>query len=161
MCIRDRLRADILAGQNVDPLQLPTIQDDTRRAKALTDDVIWQAVARTPYAGRTLRTTSGLATAVDDVTQHVLPDVVGAADALAPTRLRTGGAALNLAPLQAAQPRLAAAATRLTGIATEVKALPAHGLLPPVHNAVNQLTRQLSTLTGQLDDAALAGEGAE
>jgi hypothetical protein len=152
----EQLRADILAGQNVDPLQLPTIQDDTRRAKALTDDVIWQAVARTPYAGRTLRTTSGLATAVDDVTQHVLPDIVDAADALAPTRLRTGGAALNLAPLQAAHPRLAAAATRLTGIATQVKALPAHGLLPPVHNAVNQLTGQLSSLTGQLDDAALA-----
>src|SRR5664280_1445985 len=152
----EQLRADILAGQNVDPLQLPTIQDDTRRAKALTDDVIWQAVARTPYVGRTLRTSSGLATAVDDLTQHVLPDVVGAADALAPTRLRTGGAAVNLAPLQAAQPRLAAAATRLTGIATEVKALPANGLLPPVHNAVNQLTGQLSALAGQLDDAALA-----
>ena len=64
----EQLRADILAGQNVDPTRLPTIQDDTRRAKALTDDVIWQAVARTPYVGRTLRTSSGLATAVDDLT---------------------------------------------------------------------------------------------
>ena len=88
----------------------------------------------------------------------MLPDVVGAADALAPTRRRTGGAALNLGPLQAAQPRLAATATRLTGIATQVKALPVHGLLPPVHNAVNQLTGQLSSLTGQVDDAALAAK---
>jgi Protein of unknown function (DUF4012) len=152
----EQLRADLLAAHGVNPMQLPTIQDDTRRARALTDDPIWRTLAHTPYAGRTLRTTSGLAVAVDDVAQRALPDIVDAGDALAPSRLRTGGAAINLAPLQAAQPALTDAAARLTAVTTSVKALPTNGVLPPVRRASEQITGELSTLNSQLDDAALA-----
>src|SRR5664280_1266287 len=154
----EQLRADLLAAHGVNPMQLPTIQDDTRRARALTDDPIWRTLAHTPYAGRTLRTTSGLAAAVDDVAQRALPDIVDAGDALAPSRLRTGGAAINLAPLQAAQPALTDAAARLTAVTTSVKALPTDGVLPPVRRASDQLTGQLTSLTSQVDDAALAAK---
>jgi Protein of unknown function (DUF4012) len=154
----EQLRADLLAAHGVNPMQLPTIQDDTRRARALTDDPLWRTLAHTPYAGRTLRTTSGLAAAVDDVAQRALPDIVDAGDALAPSRLRTAGAAINLTPLQAAEPALTDAAARLTAVTTSVKALPTNGVLPPVRRASEQITGQLSTLTSQVDDAALAAK---
>jgi hypothetical protein len=154
----EQLRADLLAAHGVNPMQLPTIQDDTRRARALTDDPIWRTLAHTPYAGRTLRTTGGVAAAVDDVAQRALPDIVDAGDALAPSRLRTGGAAINLTPLQAAEPALTDAAARLTAVTTSVKALPSDGVLPPVRRASDQLTGQLTSLTSQVDDAALAAK---
>jgi hypothetical protein len=115
-------------------------------------------LAHTPYAGRTLRYTSGVAAAVDDVAQRVLPDIVGTGDALAPSRLRTGGATINLAPLKAAQPALAHASTELTAVTAMVQTLSGNGVLSPVRNAGQQLTSQLTSFTSQLNDAGLAAK---
>ena len=151
------VRSHLLAGDSTQAAAaLAEVQGNTAQARRLTADPIWRVVASTPYAGRSLRTAGGLAATVDDLARQTLPDLLAAGAALAPSRLRTGAASVNLAPLQQAQTPLAQAATTLDAVSRRVVALPHRGILAPVASAVQELERQLASISGQVRDASAA-----
>jgi len=142
-------KSDVAAGK------LHDAQAETRQAHRLTADPLWRIVAAIPYAGRTLRTAGGLATAADRLAADALPPLVAAADSLSPDKLRRSAAAIDLQPLVAARGPLADAERRVADVRRDLLRLPASGLLPPVGKGRSQLDSQLGSLLTSVHDAAL------
>ena len=85
------LRSQIVHGDAAGARRsLAALAKDTANARNLTNDPVWHAYGKLPFVGASLRTSSGLATAADDLARGALPALVDAGQRLDPAHLRTG-----------------------------------------------------------------------
>jgi hypothetical protein len=149
------LRADLVAKDAPSArvsARLAAVQRDSSAARSLTDGPVWSAPALLPWVGRPFVTVRGAARAVDDVATQVFPDLRVVRDDVLGGKLSSAHGTIDLAPLVAAQQRLAHASTATDAIAGSIRALPATGL-GPVDRARATLFSQVVGLSGQLHTA--------
>ena len=151
------LQDDVSAGhtERLTP-GLAAIQGEAHAAHRWTSDPIWWLASHVPVLGHTFRTSSGLATATDQLASQALPQLVDAGNELSPAQIRRKDGSVELTRLTAAAPSLAAADTALGTARATVAALPATGLVQPVATARDEFARQLADLAGSLDAATRA-----
>lgn len=130
---------------------------DTRAARGLTGDVIWRLAERVPYAGRSLRTAGGLASAADDVARGVLPAALTAAAELDATTLRRADGSINLELVRRIAGPLQRSADQAQAVRRRVAALPDTGTIPQVRKARSELLDQATELSDGTTSAAQAG----
>ncbi len=136
------------------PARLDRMRRETGAARRLTSDPVWSALSRVPWAGRSLRTSAGLAEAVDDLARDALPALADASEHLTYERLRPAGDRIALAPLAAARPPLERVRDSVARTEERVLGLPPG--LGPVKQARADLLAQLASLRGTASAAALA-----
>jgi hypothetical protein len=109
-----------------------------------------------PWAGRTLRTSGGLARAVDDLAGDALPALARAAEDLTYDELRPAGDRIALGPLAASREPLERVRDSVARTEARVRALSTGLVLGPVRTARSDLLAQLESLRGSASAAALA-----
>lgn len=152
------LRAALLSDGSDFSARLSSVQRETRAARRLTSDPVWRLTSRVPFVGRSLRTSGGLAAAVDDLARETLPSLEAAAKALSPTALRPSGDTVALGSLAAAAGPLRAVRDSVTRSEARVAALPSSGVLDAVARARVELLGELAALRGTATSAATAVE---
>ncbi len=150
------LEASLLSGGSDLSARLAALQRETRAARRLTSDPVWRLAARVPWAGRSLRTSGGLAAAVDDLARRTLPDLDTASRALAPKSLRPTGDTIALASLQAAAGPLARVRDSVTATEARVRRLPTGRVLGAVRDARGEFLTELASLRVTATSAATA-----
>lgn len=128
----------------------------TAAARKGTHDPLWRVAGSVPLLGRSLRTTSGLTAAADDVARSVLPEALRAAELVDPDALRRDDGSIDLQPLNAARAPLASAAGRSEQVEARLSALPSRGVLPQVRTALSNLRGEANRLTSGLRGAGTA-----
>ena len=132
--------------------RLAAVQRDSAAARSLTDGPLWGAPAALPWVGRPFVTVRGATRAVDDLATTVFPDLRAIRDDLLGGKLSAGHGTISLAPLVAAQQRLAHAVAATDAIVGNARALPTTGV-GPVDSARGTLLTQVRDLAGQLHTA--------
>ena len=143
------VRDDLLHGDRVGAqARLEQLQTDAQDARTETHDPLWRLAGAVPLLGRTFSTTAQIASLSDDLAEQVLPQLLAAGDALAPSRLRVNGDTIALGALHQAQVPLDQAVQQLTGLATRSRQLPRSLTLSQVVSARDRLVSQLQRLSG-------------
>ena len=153
-----RARQDAVA-QQFDPA-FAEVADAGRaahRARTLTSGPVWGLAGAVPWFGDTPSAVSTAARQADVLASGVLPTVLRDAQAAAPSRLRTSGDTLDLAPLVAARPDLVRADGQLAA-AEQALAGVGPGVLPPVRDAVDRFRVSVHDLAGTVHAASLAAQ---
>ena len=128
----------------------------TQRARALTGDPLWRAVAAVPYAGASFAAARGVAVAADDVARQVLPPTVAATRMLKGGSLRRADGAVDLTALATATAQVRFSQRRLLSVQRDLMRLPRSGVVGAVAHGRRQLTQQASTLASLYDEATKA-----
>jgi len=129
---------------------LAELRRETTAAREATDGPLWWLAARTPVIGPTAGAAADVAVVLDDVTDDVLPALADLADAVAATG-RTPDGGLDLEPLRAVAPGMAAARESITASQARIDAVDPDDLLP-------QLATPVQTLRARVDELAAAVE---
>jgi hypothetical protein len=152
------LRSALTSGATDVPARLDRVRRETAAARRLTSDPVWQAASRVPFLGRTLRTSGGLAAAVDDLARETLPELDAAARALDLEALRPSGNAVSLERLDAARVPIAHVRDSVARTEARVRALPTSGVVGAVRTAREEFLTELASLRRTATDAATAVE---
>jgi hypothetical protein len=148
---------DALSGDRASvPRRLAAIQRDTRAARKLTSDPVWTGLGHLPWLGRSLRTSAGLARAVDDLATDTLPALDRVAAGLSLDSLRDSAGRVRLDPLRDAEPDLARVRDSVAATERTVRRLPDTLVLSAVGRGRTDLLRELGALRGTVTTAALA-----
>lgn len=131
--------------------ELPALRADLARARSAALDPVWSAALVVPWLGDQLGAVRTVAVALDDVAAAGEP-LVTALDAL--LTQPTAGAGLDLGPLVAAAPQVAAAGRGLDGTAARVAALDPQRLVGPLAGPVRTLQEQLPRVSDALVSAS-------
>ena len=148
----DLANGDSAAAQH----EVDLAANNTSDARASTSALPWDLLAPIPYLGTPLRTTRGIAAAVDDLVVQVLKPAAAQSTALAPEKLRTSGSQIDLAALSRARLPLQQAMANSTAVQRRIDAIPAGGWLGSVEAARTSLQQQSTELTSLLRNAATA-----
>ncbi|MFE7407129.1 DUF4012 domain-containing protein [Isoptericola sp. NPDC057559] len=147
--LRAGARAEGDAGTSATLASSPALAElrhQTTVAREATDGPLWWLAARTPLIGPSAGAAADVAVVLDDVTDDVLPALAGLADAV-PATARTPDGGLDLAPLAAAAPGMAAAQRSVDASLARLDAVDPADLLP-------QLAGPVATLRDQVDELA-------
>ncbi len=148
------LRSALAAGDLVRARHLLSdVQRRAASAEAGTHDLVWAAAARVPFLGAPAATVRGLTSAVDRLAAEALPDVVTAAGALDPSRIRSGPDRIDLSAVQRAQRPLGDADARVADIRRDVDALPRRTWMTLADDARRALATQLEATSESLRSA--------
>jgi hypothetical protein len=128
------------------------------RAHELTTGPAWWVVSHVPWAGRPLEIVRGTTLAANEIGAHGVPTLLQVASSLDPTKLRTAGDTVNLAPLISAAPRLAAAADTLHQAIRTVDHTPSNSWLNAADKPRQVLGSELTSIGGYVDAAARAAK---
>lgn len=156
------------AERAVQQLQQAIVQGDSRAmarslrsviaeaavARSATSGAGWRAASAVPYLGRTARTAHVLTDAVDELSRHVLPELVATREALENGTGRTGG--VNLAALSSAGAHARAADDAAALVRRRLAGTSAAGVLGPVTEARDQMSARIDRLAAQLHLVAAA-----
>jgi hypothetical protein len=147
-----RVRAMISSG-DVDGANAAVIglTAQTREAHHLTSGPVWGMAAAVPYLGRPVKSTRGLASALDQLARTVLPDVITASGDLNPAKLRLASDSFDVSRLAAAAPSVHAANVEIARSIMQVDSLPKSTWLAPVDSARNTVVAALSRLGSTLN----------
>jgi hypothetical protein len=137
-------------------LGLDVIVDNTAAAKRLTSDPGWRLASHVPLIGHSLRATSGLTAATDQLARSTLAPLVDAALELDPAQVRRPDGSIDLTRISAAAPKLAAAQTGLLDARADLAKVSERGVLPSIAEARTELVGGLGSLSGSLDAATRA-----
>lgn len=127
-------------------------------AHELTTGPAWWTLAHIPWAGRPLEIVRGTTLAADEIGAHGVPTLIQVASSLDPTKLRTAGNSVNLAPLVSSAPKLQAAADTLHRAIRTVDHTPSHSWLNAADKPRQQLGNELVSIGGYVDAAARAAK---
>lgn len=130
----------------------------TRSARAATDDPLWRVLGSLPAVGETARSISDITRAADDLARSVLPEVLAAATELDASSLRDDTGRVQVARLQAAEPKVARAAARAEAVRATLARRPRVPVPLPVRRAREDLAVQAVALAQTLraaDEALL------
>jgi Protein of unknown function (DUF4012) len=143
-----RIRADLLAGQNAD-YDMRQAQRDAAAARKDTHDVVWGAADWLPP----IKTIRGITVAVNTLAQGALPEVVQVGSRLSPGALRVAHNQIALHPLIEAAPAMRRAAAAASLARSEVADLPS-GWIGLISTARSKVLAELGSLSGSVDDVA-------
>lgn len=140
-----------LAGAERTAASLPAL---ATHAHAMTSGPAWWAAAEVPYFGRPFAIARGATAVADDVGHNGIPALLEAAGRLDPAKLRSGPSSVNLQPLIAQAPRLAAAARSMHRALSALDELPSSSWLSQVDSVRSSLDTTLRSVTGYVDAGA-------
>jgi hypothetical protein len=154
-----KLKRDVLNGDaTAASATIDALTTHTTSAREATDDPVWAAAGMLPWAGANFQAASEAARSADDVVRLGAAPLIGILESLDWKSLLPSVDGIDLAPLAAAQPRIAGAAfavsqssDRLNGIATDE-------LVPQLAGPLIKAREQLGSLRGGLNAAANAAE---
>lgn len=156
--IRDRLdqvQAQVAQGDLAGARQTAaTIPSLAHRAHVLTTGPAWWSAAVLPYVGRPFEIARGATAVADEVGNKGIPALLEVADQLDPAKLRTGPSSVDLQPLEAEAPKLAAADATLHDAIAKLAGVPRSSWLPQVDSTRSSLAATLQTITGYVDAGA-------
>jgi hypothetical protein len=128
------------------------------RAHWLTTGPAWWLASEVPYLGRPLVIVRGTTQAGHEIGSKGVPDLLEVASSLDPTKLRTSGKTISLAPLITSAPKLAAAAATLDDAIRVIDRLPQSSWLGSVDRPRVRLAQELQSIGGYVDAAARAAK---
>src|SRR6478752_6649734 len=108
-------------------------------AAALTSDPVWRAAELVPWAGPNLAAVRTAAAATERVASRVIQPLVGVAGSADPRRLAVTDGRVDLTPLVAAQPAVAAAQAEFHSARSELATVDTSATIRPVGSAVERL----------------------
>ncbi len=133
---------------------LPDLRADLGRARSAASDPVWSAALVVPWLGDQLGAVRTVAVALDDVAAAGEPLVNAAATMLAPSGDRAvDGTGLDLGPLVAAAPEVAAAAEGIEDAAAAVAAIDPDGLVGPLAGPVTTVQEEFPRVADGLGSA--------
>lgn len=127
--------------------ELSGVQDDTRAARRLTSDPIWNAVAAFPFGGQNLGAFSTAARAADGVTQVGLPALLKAAEGLGDFTSGLQSGDLDADALQQTADGVRTLDRSLARAREQVDGIDRAYLLPQVEQGVTELEQALDVAT--------------
>jgi hypothetical protein len=128
------------------------------RAHELTTGPAWWVLSHVPWAGRPLEIARGTTLAANEIGAHGVPTLLQVASSLDPTRLRTSGDTVNLAPIIAAAPGLQTAAATLHQAINTVNRTPSSSWLSAADKPRQLLGSELTSISGYVDAASRAAK---
>ncbi|WP_182113094.1 DUF4012 domain-containing protein [Actinotalea sp. JY-7876] len=135
-------------------VHLPDLRSHAAAALAGTEDPVWRAASVLPGLGTQLRAVTAVTRALDLVAGDVVPALAEVASLVDPEALAPVDGAVDLGPLVAARPAIAAAAAAAAEADALVRGIPDRGLVAPLATAVQEVR-------GPVGDAARLLSGAE
>lgn len=132
-----------------DLAQLRTRAD---KAHSLTDDPVWWVVEKIPGIGPNLQALGGVAASAATVTDGDLSSVTKLAGEFSGSGLKPTNGAINVKPLAAAAPALAAANASVQAGAHAADAISTNGVIGPLASAVTQYRTKIDAVA-KLTDA--------
>ena len=135
---------------------LDDVKARTAQAAALTSDPVWRVLEVVPLVGVNLTSFREAAAVVDTVAHDALPPLVELGAGLDVNDFAPRDGHLDLEPLIAVQPQLAAATAVMADAAAATESIPTEGTIPQLAIAV----RQLSDLITETDELVAAAAGA-
>jgi Protein of unknown function (DUF4012) len=148
------LRSAVSAGdQNTATTDAATMARHARRAHELTSGPAWWVGSQIPWLGDPLRTSRGLAQAVNSLITTTVPDVIDVSTAIDPSQVVAADHHVDISALTKATPRLDAAVADANRQQQLLAGLPRHTWLAPVNNGANAVVAQLGELIETLDTA--------
>ncbi len=143
------LQEQVLAGDRAAAdATLTALQEHAAAAHDLTHGPHWSAARRLPWAGAHVSAVQTVSDVVDSLASDALPGLMDAAALVDPARLAPVDGRVDLAPLQAAGPGVAAADRAVQDALRRVDAIDTSSLVEPV-------ARPVEDLTGQVRDVAM------
>ncbi|MGV9669262.1 DUF4012 domain-containing protein [Gordonia sp. NPDC003504] len=130
--------------------------DEASSAADRTHGIIWSAAAAVPWLGDPLDSVRQMSDAVSDYANDVLLPSADLASVLSPSQLRSGDT-INTAPLQRAQPQLAALAARSSAISDQARSIEP-SWLGTVADARNQLVDVIDRADATINGTNVAAQ---
>ncbi|MDT0168131.1 DUF4012 domain-containing protein [Pseudarthrobacter sp. BRE9] len=148
----------LLAKNEVDQASdaVELIRQHTNAAKASAEDPVWALASVVPFIGPNLTAVTEVARSADDVSNLALAPLVNVFATLDWNTLLPNEEGADMAPLQAAAPKVSSAATAVRLSSERLEAIDAQRLLPQVSEPLNQARGQLRSVISTLDVAAHA-----
>ncbi|MDR7160106.1 DUF4012 domain-containing protein [Arthrobacter sp. BE255] len=135
-------------------LTVEQIRSHTSAAKNIAADPVWAIASVVPGIGPNFRAVAEVARSADDVANLGLAPLVQVFSSLDWDSLLPSSSGTNLAPLEAASPRVSAAAHAVRASVERLGQIDSSQLLPQVAEPLNSARTQLEDVTGALDAAA-------
>lgn len=132
---------------------LAEVQPFTADARGNTDGPLWWVAGRLPFVGADVRAFSTAAWAVDEITQDVLPPLAQAAASVSEGNIQVVDGTVDLAPLTAAAPTVAAAARTMSTVTTKVGGIDVAALQDQLAGPVGDLQDKVWQLDGLVTTA--------
>ena len=133
---------------------LAELQAHTASARAAGNDPLWTVARNLPGIGDTFSAASEIATSADDLAQLAIAPLVSVVNTLDWKTLRPVNGTLDLKPLHAAQPKIAAASNALNQSADRLNQIDADSILPQVSKPLSEAREQLESLRDNVEAAA-------
>lgn len=149
--LKDKVLHDDVQSVNQTVAEL---KEHTAEARKAAVDPIWTMAGTLPWLGDNFRAASEVAASADDVAQLAAGPLANVFQSLDWKTLAPNAEGINLAPLAAAEPKLASAAHAVRESSSRLKSIDTGSLLPPVAHSLTEAKSELESLRGGLDTAA-------
>ncbi len=135
--------------------RLPSIQHETRAARAIAHGSLWNVMSHMPYLGNDIVTVQGMTTAADDISTRAVPQFLQAVTQLKSSPLTSPGGDLNLKPLLNAQQHMTTANKALQSSVSQFNALPEPriGRVKTTYDAAKTQLNAMASTAGSLTNA--------
>ncbi|MDH6235817.1 DUF4012 domain-containing protein [Cryobacterium sp. CG_9.6] len=150
--LAEKIRSDVVSGNSQAASQtVAELAPHAARAVSLTSDPVWRAFETVPVLGTNLSAVRGVAAIVDSLVLDAVQPLIEAASGVNVADFAPVNGAVNLQPLLAVQPQIAAANVALARARTDVGLINAAHTLAPVRDAVAQLETVVVDAAGSVD----------
>jgi hypothetical protein len=154
-----KLKTYVLDGNSAAAVTaVSELKSHTAKARENAADPLWTMAGGIPWLGANFRAVSTITTAADDVAQHGAAPLVEATQSLNWKSLTPNGQGMDLSPLTAAQPKLAAAANAVRQSSDRLGEIETGSLITEVSRPLSASRDQLISLGRGLDAAANAAK---
>ena len=137
---------------------LTEVQRESRAAADHVGGPLWAVAARLPGVGDDISAVREASDLVADAAEGVGNDLLAVADTLEPDNLIPAGGRIDLAPLEAAAPRLESASAQLDALAGRAEQIDLAGVRPVVADPLSQLKTEIARVRDIAAEASRAAE---
>lgn len=130
------------------------LMEHTQSAKEAATDPLWRVASALPFIGANFEAATEVATAADDVARLGAAPLVKAFESLDWSSLTPAADGMDLAPVQAAAPKVQAAAYALRESVQRLNSIDTENLVPQVSEPLVEARSKLALLQEDLDLAA-------
>ncbi|MDP9694951.1 UNVERIFIED_ORG: hypothetical protein J2X79_002519 [Arthrobacter globiformis] len=134
------------------------LRSHTASAREASEDPIWTLAAAVPFIGTNFSAVSEVARSADDVSTLGVAPLVSVFESLNWDTLMPNSKGTDLAPLEAASPKVSSAAHAVRVSAARLERIDTSNLLPQVAEPLIRARGQLEAVTGALDASADAAK---
>lgn len=157
--LAEALKVDIAAPGSVNASHtVMEMREHTIAARESAAEPLWTLASGLPWAGPNFSAVAEVARAADDVVALGLEPLTSVYGSLEWSALLPSNSGTDLAPLQAAAPRVSSAAYAVRTSSERLNQIDTSRLLPQVSEPLSQAAEQLQQVTGALNVAADASQ---